>query len=386
MQQGQYYYYFLLLGLLLFSCNEPKQGDVPVIPVDIENNTVLQLPLSEITESITAIELELTDKSLIHPRRIRRIILSDDMIIIAQSTNILLFNRNGTFVRSIGSIGQGPGEYAHISNITIDETNGRLFVNCSTKIICYDLQGNALMESSIPQSNSKRLLWDINWFNNEILLVAQSMGNEDEKGVFDHAEVLRLNDNLQIIDSSTILKFYGSAGFSTSAFEDFILISDSIVYLYYPFSTAVRPDLIGKIERKKTVLRDTLYRFENNQLIPDLKLKFNNDGIDFDGYMFINLFMVYRSSRYIFAHYVDYSKGINDNDFHFVYNFCYDTKTGKGYRVENSRYTDDINHIEEVIIRPVQTNPELFYYWHTHMKPGNLEEPNPTLYIGKLKK
>jgi hypothetical protein len=50
-------------------------------------------------------------------------------------------------------------------------------------------------------------------------------------------------------------------------------------------------------------------------------------------------------------------------------------------------YTDDINPIgDPVHIRPFSVDTERFYYWHTNMKPGDIEEPNPTLYIGKLKK
>ena len=37
-------------------------------------------------------------------------------------------------------------------------------------------------------------------------------------------------------------------------------------------------------------------------------------------------------------------------------------------------------------IHPLVTDSEIFYYWHTHMKPEDKEEPNPTLYIIKLKK
>ena len=37
-------------------------------------------------------------------------------------------------------------------------------------------------------------------------------------------------------------------------------------------------------------------------------------------------------------------------------------------------------------LRPMSNNTKLFYYLHTHIKPDALEEPNPTLYIGKLKK
>jgi len=50
-------------------------------------------------------------------------------------------------------------------------------------------------------------------------------------------------------------------------------------------------------------------------------------------------------------------------------------------------YIDDIDKIEQrKKIRPLNFNSEIFYYWHTHMNEGDLEEPNPTLYIGTLKK
>ena len=387
MRMKKYYYLLFTANFLLLSCGESKQGDLLEIPVDIVNNTVLQLPLSEIAESITAIELELTDESIINPKYIKRIIFSDDMIFIAQKENILVFNGSGKFIRSIGSKGQGPGEYLEIRNIVFDETNKRLFLVSWRKIICYDLSGNVLMESSFSPSRFEYIIYDINYFNNELLLIGWSIDNKDETGLFAHAEVFRLNEDLQIIDSSTILKVYEHSGWSDSGSEDYILLLDSTVYLYYPFSTAHTSNALGKVKQEKSVLRDTLYRFENNQLIPDLKLKFNRNGIDIEGYMFIKLINIYRSSRYIFAEYYNYAEGRNDNNIYSLYVFCYDTKTGKGYRVvRNNRYTDDINQIEHVLIRPLNSNTEMFYYTHTHMNPNDLEEPNPTLYIGKLKK
>ena len=66
--------------------------------------------------------------------------------------------------------------------------------------------------------------------------------------------------------------------------------------------------------------------------------------------------------------------------------FCYDTKTGKAYNMEEG-YIDDIHGIDKrVRIRPFVTDTELFYYTHTHLNPDDFEEPNPTLYIIKLKK
>ncbi|MDR0542016.1 MAG: hypothetical protein LBH19_07355 [Dysgonamonadaceae bacterium] len=70
------------------------------------------------------------------------------------------------------------------------------------------------------------------------------------------------------------------------------------------------------------------------------------------------------------------------------YDFCYDTKTGKGYHMQGG-YTDDISPMEKrgmIHLRPSVLDPEQFYYLHTPEKPDDLEEPNPTLYIGKLKR
>lgn len=51
-------------------------------------------------------------------------------------------------------------------------------------------------------------------------------------------------------------------------------------------------------------------------------------------------------------------------------------------------YTDDINKIgERVSIRPFDSDPERFYYLYTDKDQAvGLDEPNPTLYIGTLKK
>ncbi|MDR3339647.1 MAG: hypothetical protein LBT25_06080, partial [Candidatus Symbiothrix sp.] len=123
------------------------------------------------------------------------------------------------------------------------------------------------------------------------------------------------------------------------------------------------------------VLRDTLYRLEHNRLIPELKLKLKNDETG----KFIHLYNIYRSARYIFASY-------RNNDLKHEFYFCYDTKSGKGYNLQD-KYTDDIHQIADPIyIHPFNLDTEMFYYLHTRTKPDDLEEPNPTLYIAKLKK
>ena len=358
------YYFLTLVSFLLISCsNEKKQDDLLEIPIDAHQNDLLLL--SEIAEEITEIELELTDESILSPDYINRIIISENEVFIENMTKIYVFSRKGKFIRTIGSRGQGPGEYTYITNMAMDEKNKRLFVISSPKIICYDFYGKFLKEVILFSG----AIHDINYINGELLLLTNS--NCYDSSEFDLCPTLyRLDDEFRIVDSCRIMSLYRPKSAARSS-ADFILKNDKSVFLYYgDFSFITNNNLREKI------LSDTLYLFKNNHIVPDLKLKFKNDGAD----KFIHLLNIYRSSRYIFALYFNY------NFRQIRYHYCYDTKTKKGYNMQDG-YTDDINGIEKLVqIRPINYDTEMFYYLHTKMKPDDLEEPNPTLYIGKLKK
>ena len=359
-----------IMSFLLFSCSETRIGDLFEIQVDINQNNLLSL--SEIVEEFTVIEPELTDESLINPDMIERIIISENNVFVAQLTSLYVFTKDGKFVRTIGSRGQGPGEYNWILGVAMDEKNKRLFL-CSNinKLICYDFNGNFIKESFQPaQLGYSNYYFDINYINDEILL--------DDFEIAPHymrSALFRLNDEFRVIDSciTQVINLKTTSTVSSFPIKDFIFPGKTSVYWYK--SESLPNNRYIPVE---TVLRDTLYRFEDNQLIPELKLTFRNDGKDRSGNLFIHLHTIYRSSRYVFARYENKSNNT-------IYDFCYDTKTGKSYNMPNG-YTDDIHHIEKRFrIRPLSTNSEYFYFWHTHMNPDDREEPNPTIYIGKLK-
>ena len=131
--------------VILISCNSSPENKFFTIPVDsaVETN----LLLSEIVENIEAVELELTDNSLLNAQRITRILYKDN-IIIKQRNTVMLFDKTGKFIRQIGSIGQGPGEFVGIQDIAVDFENKHLFILAvEGKIICYDFDGNFIKKS-----------------------------------------------------------------------------------------------------------------------------------------------------------------------------------------------------------------------------------------------
>ena len=361
----QYFFSITIIVFLFLSCSKTKQGNLPEIPIDTHQNSSLQL--SEITEKITKIELELTDESIIGSN-IRGIILSENEVFIATLNKILVFNKNGKFIRSIGSQGKGPGEYTYIHNLALAEKNKLIFISSADrKIVSFDFDGNFLKERQLPEL----FIDDINYVNNELFIIADKT-DRDSTGVYSHSALYRLNDDFQITDSCTIrnLNFKGTSQISILGPQDNLLKENKTFLLYYG-DVFLRDD-----KSAESVLLDTLYRVENIHLVPELKLQFENEQIG----KFIHLTTLYRSSRYVFGRYLNTKEPMKE------YPFCYDTKTGKLYNMKDG-YTDDINHIEEkVFIRPFNLNTEMFYYLHTNMKPEDKEEPNPTLYIGKLKK
>lgn len=376
----RYTCYIPLIVFLLYSCSQDRQGgsgDLFEIAVDTNRENVL--PLSEIAEKITAVEMEMTDESLINPEFITRFIITENNIILfamnfGSPSQVLVFNKDGKFVRSIGSKGQGPREFNMIKNVAFDEKSKRIFILSGgpSKIICYHLDGTFIKESRLSCDFSM----DLNYINNELFLYYEQT-DKHTKSI-----LLRMNENFQITDSCIIRDNYYEKGYISMFFsKDYIVKNNTSIYFYSP---EVYPKWLAP---EVKVLRDTLYRIEDNHLVPELKLKFKNDGFDSVGDKIIDLYNIFRSSRYVFAIYQ-----INPNNTQRVlehpkiFFFCYDTKTGKSYNMQDG-FTDDINGIEKrVSIRPLHTNSEIFYYWHTNMKPDDPEEPNPTLYIIKLKK
>lgn len=146
----------LLLVVCLFSCRQ-KQTDknlqIPIFSPLISSNLITDF--TQYIDSVEIINLEATDQSYI--AYIKKILVDKSKrIIILNSTGILVFSKEGSFLFSIGKNGRGPGEYLQVYDICIDEySNTLLAVDSDNSVIRYSLTDGQYIEKIIPHFPEK---------------------------------------------------------------------------------------------------------------------------------------------------------------------------------------------------------------------------------------
>lgn len=105
----------------------------------------LTLPLSELVESLHVVKLDTARAALIKGGVV---VMSDNYIGIKpwEKQSFKLFDKQGKYLRDIGAIGKGPGEYLTLACSQIDEANNRIYLLPwqTGHLLRYDLEGNML--------------------------------------------------------------------------------------------------------------------------------------------------------------------------------------------------------------------------------------------------
>ncbi len=137
--------YIVISILLVFGCNEnhiEKVGEGKRIIVDVEKaKQELELTKYFTPEYIT---LEVTENALVGEASKVYITKSAVYVLDNDVANaFFIFNRDGSFVKKIGSIGKGPGEYLVLDDFAIDEVNKEihLYAGDQKRILIYNIDG-----------------------------------------------------------------------------------------------------------------------------------------------------------------------------------------------------------------------------------------------------
>lgn len=145
---------------LLMACSSTQQdclGEMPVIAEKVTLPTgdlivcdlakatdTLDIPLSRLTEELQIVPLDNRDEALVGGWV--RTTVSDKYILVSNNQQIpyKLFGRDGKFICTVGSFGQGPNEYQLTYTEQLDEAHDRIYIMSwnADKILVFDLKGN----------------------------------------------------------------------------------------------------------------------------------------------------------------------------------------------------------------------------------------------------
>lgn len=164
-------YLFLIECLLIIGgCGSRQQaGDIfvtdipePSIVVDPDcpiENLGIQLDsydrnfFEQCVDDFKLIPLETAEECLIG--NISNMAMVNDTLIIVdadKAQKIFLFDMNGRFIRTVGSLGEGPDEYQSISNVSFFENNILLHDWTRARSLTYDLSGNVIDRQILNRS------------------------------------------------------------------------------------------------------------------------------------------------------------------------------------------------------------------------------------------
>ncbi len=149
-----------------------RLGDLPVVAHQVEVNgqemtvceldllkDTIDLPLSYWVEDFEAVKLDGRDEALVGQGGV---VVSDNYILVGRANNVpcKLFRRDGSYVGSVGSFGQGPGEYTMVYDMQIDEQAGHVYLlpwNAKS-IFVYDMEGKYLKDIPLNKKYEKLIV------------------------------------------------------------------------------------------------------------------------------------------------------------------------------------------------------------------------------------
>ena len=167
----------ILIIIIFAGCvSESKQAE-EIIPIDIYAglDNPREMKLSEIADDVELIKLESTNESYL--QFFEDIHISEEYIITKDSYSgkgkVLIFNRQGEFLHSIGNIGKGPGEYISCTKYAVNLDKAQIVIadEVSKKLIAYSFDGKFIRESSLGNFGYSYSFMDIKFLDNNNLVL-----------------------------------------------------------------------------------------------------------------------------------------------------------------------------------------------------------------------
>ena len=242
----------------MLSCQSQNNNN-DVIRIDPLNFKENGISLSELAQDIIYIRIDNHYPiGLIYAVKI----IKKSIYLSTQNTGILVFNRNGRFIRKIGSKGRGPGEYIYCMSFAVDENSETVYVRDKDQTIkVYSKGGKFLKNIPLPKCNDGSHFEEVEIFNS-YLFVSQyiNMGHAEYSWI-----IMDTLGNLIKQKKNSIPTFPSRIGSIGGTFK----FKDKISYwnLYNDTVFTINPDLSYQPS----------YLFSPGEYrMPKLKIEFNS--------------------------------------------------------------------------------------------------------------
>jgi hypothetical protein len=144
-----------------------------VIDVDKALRTAGTIKLSQLVDWVELVELE--GKKGAFLRSVYWAHVDERHVVVGgkQPNLMLVFSREGKFLRQIGATGKGPGEYEVLEAAAISPDGQVIILGdpFSKKLIAYSVEGKILKEITLPQGSPSRWVTQIAFIDNETFAV-----------------------------------------------------------------------------------------------------------------------------------------------------------------------------------------------------------------------
>ena len=127
--------------------------DCPIVNLGIQLDSYDRNFFEQCVDDFRLIPLETAEEYLIG--NISNMAMVNDTLIIVdadKAQKIFLFDMNGRFIRTVGSLGEGPDEYQSLSNVSFFENNILLHDWTRARCQTYDLSGNVIDRQRLKRS------------------------------------------------------------------------------------------------------------------------------------------------------------------------------------------------------------------------------------------
>lgn len=221
--------------------NDSQKQTSQIYSINFEEviGTKKEVTLSKFTEIIKYVPLETVSGSILNT--IRKIVIFKSFIYVSDHEKLLKFSINGKFIKQIGSIGRGPGEYLGLGNFGINVNLGFviIFDAKSQKILWYDTDGNFIKSINRNLNGSQFVFFE----KNRIAIHSSEFLNQSDS-IINNLIITDENFNtINRIPAKTQRKGKWSLGYAPLFFY-----GTKLCY--------------------KETFNDTLYQLYNNQLKP----------------------------------------------------------------------------------------------------------------------